>query len=117
MVLKLVARPSASVRSSVNASPLVCGSIRIVKLLGRVSPAKVDRAAFSFQVPYAAPAQQAALSGIRRRTVRMKTQCAPAASRTSLKVSEGCLIHLHLNENWEYSRNHAHGGIRCRSRP
>jgi hypothetical protein len=34
MVLELTARPSASIRSSVNTSPLVCGSIRMVKLLG-----------------------------------------------------------------------------------
>ena len=33
-LLEVVARPSPPVRSSVNTSPLLCGSIRTVKLLG-----------------------------------------------------------------------------------
>src|SRR5690348_9276625 len=38
-------------RSSVNTSPLEWRSIRTVKLLNGAPPAKVDRAAFIFQVP------------------------------------------------------------------
>src|SRR5215469_5081886 len=84
-----MALPSASTRSSVNTSPLECGSIRMVKLLGRVSPANVDWAAFNFQVPYGAAAQDASARGIRRKAVRMRTQCAHTAAATSLKGSEG----------------------------
>src|SRR6266700_3367964 len=44
-------RPSVSMRSKVNTSPLGWCSIRTVKLLNGAPPANVDRAAFTFQVP------------------------------------------------------------------
>src|SRR5689334_14575492 len=76
-MLELVDRPLASVRSSVNTSPLACGSIRSVRLLGGVSPANVDRAAFSFQVPNgASAARQVAPARMISGTIRMGPQCA-----------------------------------------
>ena len=65
--------PLASVRSSVNTSPLACGSIRTVRTLGWVSPAKVDRAAFNFQVPKAGSAAQVTAASTMSGTVRMGT--------------------------------------------
>ena len=46
----LVARPSASTLSSVNTWALACGSIRTLRLRGRMSPASMDLAAFICQV-------------------------------------------------------------------
>src|SRR5215471_441176 len=55
-MLELVVWPLTSVRSNVTTSPLAWGSIRTVRDLGRMSPVKVDRAAFSVQVPKGCPA-------------------------------------------------------------
>lgn len=49
--MELVLRPSVSMQSKVNTSPLGWRSIRTVKLLNGALPANVDRAAFIFQVP------------------------------------------------------------------
>ena len=62
-MLQLVVWPLISVRYTVTTSPLARGSIRTVRDLGRMSPAKVDRAAFSFQVPKAV--QNRSLPGAR----------------------------------------------------
>jgi len=61
-MLQLLAWPLISVRYTVTTSPLARGSIRAVRDLGRTSPAKVDRATSSFQVPKGCPKQIAARS-------------------------------------------------------
>jgi hypothetical protein len=91
-MLELVARPFVSVRSSVSTSPLECGSIRTVRVLGCVSPAKVDRAAFSFQVPNAASAaQQVIAATVISATIRMWLPCAARIEITRAEwVGIGC---------------------------
>jgi hypothetical protein len=61
-MLDVVARSPASIRSRVKTSPSGCDSIRIVMLLGRGSPASVERAGFIRQVPKAAWAEPDAVS-------------------------------------------------------
>ena len=54
-VLHTVVRPLTSVRSTLKISPWAWASMRRVTNLGRISSAKVDRAAFSFQLPSGCP--------------------------------------------------------------
>src|SRR5215468_2618817 len=116
MLLALIARPSASTRLNVNTSPLAWGSIVIVKLLGGVSPAKMDRPKFSFQLPYAASAQHMAAIGIRRRVLRMRTQCASRrCERKSKGVGKGFDTVCTSLKIGVFSKTNGHGGIRCRS--
>jgi hypothetical protein len=50
-LLELIIRPSLSTLSSVNTSPLACGSMRTVKLFGGDDPVTLDRPTSIFQVP------------------------------------------------------------------
>jgi len=66
IVLELVFRPSASVVSRVNTSPLECGSKRNVRIWEWESP-NVERAGFTFHIPNAWPKQLVARSADARR--------------------------------------------------
>jgi hypothetical protein len=63
--------PLASVRFSVNTSPLACGSARTGRTLGRRYQRKVNRAGFGVEVPEAGSAAAVAAASTMSGTVRM----------------------------------------------
>src|SRR5215831_15993378 len=103
MVLEVVARPSQEIRSTVNTSPLACGSIRTMKLLGGGSPPGVERAGFILQIPNWSSAQLAVVSSNISRMARMEPGCARYGEKTSRNGLQRGVIHLYRLENRRYA--------------
>src|SRR5579859_1110555 len=115
--LELVLRPSGSILSSVNTSPWACGSIRTIRLLGRMSSASLDLATFSFQVPNADSAHPGAVSSASIKAIRTWIQCRPAGEEASRDGNKEGVMPLHYLEKKRYSQTNAGNGTRVGGYP